>query len=393
MRFENKLFWGLPPALGLIGLAMLVTQGGVWWSAGSLGALLMGCSVLTGWQLATRHAAAVQSALSRQRSQLQAEHEAAYQGIRESLQQLNAHVVPVWMKQVESSRQKMEETFVALTARFSGIVNRLNEAVKASHQAAGVVADGGTQPGLVTMLAHCEERLNTIVGALTEAQQDKMSLLDETRKLVQFIDELKGMALEVTNIADQTNLLALNAAIESARAGEAGRGFAVVADEVRKLSTRAGENGTRMNEKVERINQAIAASSAMVETSTERDTKSLGFSMAKIREVLEEFGTVAKGLEISSGILRHESESIKAEVSEALVQLQAQDRVNQMLSHVQANIEQVHTQLNGLNDNLAAQDVSRIMTALTNSYTMAEELDNHRGAPGLSARPSGITFF
>ncbi|MDE3036606.1 MAG: chemotaxis protein, partial [Nitrospirota bacterium] len=231
------------------------------------------------------------------------------------------------------------------------------------------------------------------VGALTEAQQDKRELLGETRKLVQFIDELKQMASEVTSVADQTNLLALNAAIESARAGEAGRGFAVVADEVRKLSTRAGENGKRMNDKVETINRAIATSSAMVETSTERDTKSLGFSMSKIREVLDEFAAVARGLEQSSGILRQESERITAEVSEALVQLQAQDRVNQMLLHIQTNIDQLCARLGGLNGNLEADDIAAITSALRSSYTMAEEHDTHSGHQSRQSQPSEITFF
>ena len=393
MRSESNLFWAMPLASGGLGGIALLLQGGSWWAGGSWGALLAGVGAATGWYLSTRHAAAVRSVLEHQRSQLQAEHQAAHRKLCESVQQLNAHVVPVWARQIEVSRQKMDDAFVALTARFSGIVNRLNEAVGASHRAAGIGTNGASRNGLVTVLASSEARLNTIVGALTEAQQDKRDLLNETRKLVQFIDELKQMASEVTSIADQTNLLALNAAIESARAGEAGRGFAVVADEVRKLSTRAGENGKRMNDKVETINRAIAASSAMVEASTERDTKSLGFSMAKIREVLEEFGTVAKGLEQSSGILRQESEHITAEVSEALVQLQAQDRVNQMLLHIQTNIDQLCVRLGNLNGGLEADDVATIAAALKNSYTMAEEHATHSGQQAWPSQSSEITFF
>lgn len=393
MRSESNLFWAMPLASGGLGCIALLLQSGSWWTGGSWGALLVGVGAATGWYLSTRHASAIRHVLEQQQSQLQAEHQAAHRKLCESVQQLNAHVVPVWARQIEVSRQKMDEAFVALTARFSGIVSRLNEAMSASHRAAGIGTNGASRNGLVTVLASSEERLNTIIGALTEAQQDKRDLLNETRKLVQFIDELKQMASEVTSIADQTNLLALNAAIESARAGEAGRGFAVVADEVRKLSTRAGENGKRMNDKVEMINRAIASSSSMVEVSTERDTKSLGFSMAKIREVLEEFGTVAKGLEQSSGILQKESEHITAEVSEALIQLQAQDRVNQILLHIQTNIDQLCARLGSLNDGLEADDIAAIAAALRNSYTMADEREANSGQLTRPSQPSEITFF
>lgn len=393
MRSKPNVFWMLPLASSGLGCLALALYGGSWWAGIIWGGLLAGVGVATGWVLSARHASSVERSVDAQRSQLQAEHRAAYQKLHESLQQLNTQVVPVWARQIEASRQKMDEAFVALTARFSGIVSRLNDAVNASHRAAGIGTNGAPQNGLVTVLASSEERLNTIVGALTEAQQDKRELLGETRKLVQFIDELKQMASEVTSVADQTNLLALNAAIESARAGEAGRGFAVVADEVRKLSTRAGENGKRMNDKVETINRAIATSSAMVETSTERDTKSLGFSMAKIREVLDEFAAVARGLEQSSGILRQESESITAEVSEALVQLQAQDRVNQMLLHIQTNIDQLCARLGSLNGNLDADAITAITSALRNSYTMAEEHETHHGYQSRQSQPSEITFF
>ncbi|WP_425464144.1 methyl-accepting chemotaxis protein [Nitrospira lenta] len=243
------------------------------------------------------------------------------------------------------------------------------------------------------MLSSTEARLNTIVTALSEARQDKEHLLNETRKMVEVIRELRQMAAEVEGIADQTNLLALNAAIESARAGEAGRSFAVVADEVRKLSTRAGENGKRINSKVEMINRAILSSTAMVESSAERDTRALEFSMAKIREVLDEFGSAVKGLEQSTGLLQQETERISLEVSEALVQLQSQDRVNQVLMHVQTNIDQLCSKLVPPHGLLQSEDVVEVAGALRSSYTMEEEMTAHGGGAPAQAKAAEITFF
>lgn len=383
----------LPLCVGLLGSVLLLIDRDL--NAMTLASVvsLLGLGAAAGWKLSVDHHRAIAAALQSRDSLSADERDRIAQQIRDSLQALASQVLLVWGRQIESSRKRMDEAFVALTSRFSEIVHRLNDAVNASRKAVGSASESSAENGIVSMLSSSESRLNTIVTALTEARQDKEHLLNETRKMVQVIQELKQMAEEVEGIADQTNLLALNAAIESARAGEAGRSFAVVADEVRKLSTRAGENGKRINGKVEMINRAIVTSTTMVESSVERDTRSLEFSMTKIREVLDEFGAAAKGLEDSTVLLQRESERITLEVSDALVQLQIQDRVNQVLMHVQTNIAELCSKLTPLSGALEQEDVEAVAGALRSSYTMEEELANHGGSSAPKAQASEITFF
>lgn len=301
-------------------------------------------------------------------------------------------LLPLWARQIETGRGQTEQAVTELASRFSGIVNRLDDAVSAS----SVSADAA-EGGLLAVFERSEARLNAVIDSLQDALRNKDILLGEVASLVQYIDQLKQMAGAVAEIADQTNLLALNAAIEAARAGDAGRGFAVVADEVRKLSNKSGDSGKKIAEKIDVISLAIKTAFEAAEKSAERESSSVDASEEAIRHVLSDFREATDGLASSAGILRNASEGIKAEVGESLVQLQFQDRVSQILSHVRESIDVFPERLEESerlfreSGKLHAPDVDRVLDDLERSYATVEEQANHGGDVGQSS--DEITFF
>lgn len=92
--------------------------------------------------------------------------------------------------------------------------------------------------------------------AANEAEQTSQAV-NELEELAESIGDVVGA---IKDIADQTNLLALNATIEAARAGDAGKGFAVVADEVKKLANETGQKTEEIDQRVNRIQEAISNS-------------------------------------------------------------------------------------------------------------------------------------
>lgn len=385
-----------PATLGAVGGAGLLAVGGLAPLAiGAAGAMVL-AGAWSGWVLSKRHAAAV-AELERKAAAAEVERQAEISAYLGSLDTLRTQVVPVWSRQIETSRGQMETAIVELTVRFSGIVDRLDQAVRASQSAAEGVEDGGQ--GLVAVFSKGENELNAVVTSLKSAMRDKEVLLTEMQGLVQFIDELKQMAAAVADIAGQTNLLALNAAIEAARAGEVGRGFAVVADEVRKLSNLSGETGKRITEKVELISAAISAAFYEAQESAARDAQSVSQSESVIHGVLGEFRKVTDGLSASTGILRGESAGIQSEVARAMVQLQFQDRVSQILSHVRDNIESFPVYLDRSEQafrqdgSLKPMDAGGLLAELESTYAMAEERHNHGSGQAASAAGDDITFF
>ena len=298
----------------------------------------------------------------------------------------SADVAGVWTSHIDASRDQMETAVVALVERFSGIVTRLGQALDAS----GTARNGDN---IVDAFAASEKELRSLLDMLAGAAASKRQMLQKIEGLEEITASLQKMAADVASIAWQTNLLALNAAIEAARAGEAGRGFAVVASEVRMLSNRSADAGKHIAEQVGRISAAIDVTCRAAEDSMRAETRAVQASEQMIGNVLGSLRGVTDALVASSDLLQRESAGIQAEVGEALVQLQFQDRVSQILSHVRDNIARLPSWLDEQQPG-GGLDARSLLAELESTYAMAEERTLHKStakpAPQLA---EDITFF
>ncbi len=314
------------------------------------------------------------------------------------LDDLCSQVLPVWGGQVEMARSHMEQETIALTQRFADISRRLGESV-------AQLDSGGQGESLITLLHSAQQDLDAIVSGLKHALENKVALLDEITALSAHTEELQRMAKDVGDIANQTNLLALNAAIEAARAGEAGRGFAVVADEVRKLSTLSGDTGKKIGTTVETVNAAIAHSLSISQDYAEQDKTLVNNSSNVIGDVIARFSHAATGLAESSEHLRSESVAIGQEIDNVLVALQFQDRVSQVLDHVNQDFGKLKEKIDTgkLQQREGSEhepiEAGRWLEELSQTYTMPEQHVIHGGGTleqnnkTTSGGSGEITFF
>ncbi len=317
----------------------------------------------------------------------------------DGLDRLCIGVLPVWASQVDMARAQTEAAINDLSSRFSELSQRLAAAVAASQGESG---DAGQPNWLLAMLGDSEQRLGSITASLRSALEAKETLLREIQALARVADELQEMALEVSGIANQTNLLALNAAIEAARVGEQGRGFAVVAGEVRALSKLSAATGKKISTTVDTVSRSIAAALDLSRQYAQRDDESIAGAGQSIDCVLGAFHQAMAGLGESGDALRRESALIQGEIAEVLVALQFQDRVSQILGHVQDDMGKLEGRLAQHESDAAAgapargarlADASTWLGELARTYTTAEQHTAHGGQQRVAAASSDITFF
>jgi methyl-accepting chemotaxis protein len=324
--------------------------------------------------------------------------------LQQSLDQLasgqlrfGTEVAPVWGRHIASSQEQMEGAINAISQRFSGIVDKLGQTIRTASLETDKVA--GSDKTLMTVLSRAEEDLGRIVQSQKSANSSMLNMLDKVEGLDRFTKELQDMAFDVAKIAQQSTLLSLNAAIEAARAGELGRGFAVVAKEFGMLSKQSGETGRHIAEKVKVISAAINESSSSVRDSFRQRDERVLETQATITNILADFRGVTGALERSSDLLKDESVEIQTEIGHALVELQFQDRVGQILFHLKNNIEQ-WPQLLREHQNACAQtgetpvpDPRILLDRLKSTYVMKDQHLIHSGANASQPVEDEITFF
>ncbi len=368
-----------PLGLGLIAAIALIGVGGVTWLAMGLALLLALGGLVLGLQWSNRHSDLQQSI----------DHYLLGQA------EFGVEVVPVWTGHIETSREQMESAVNALSERFGGIVDKLDATLRTATQE----TDGIEGHDLVTVFSRSGRDLGALISTQQASMNSMENMLTKVQGLDRFIAELHDMASDVARIAQQTNLLALNAAIEAARVGEIGRGFGVVAKEFRMLSSQSGETGKRIAEKVNIISAAIVDTCTVVRESVQTEDGSMEAARATIGRVLTDFKGITDAFQRSSTLLKDESVSIQSEVNQALVQLQFQDRVSQIMCQVIKNLERLPAVLQENQQqymqtrNLLPLDSQDLLAELKKSYVMVDQHMVHDGGKVAHSNTTDIRFF
>lgn len=316
----------------------------------------------------------------------------------------SARAIELWTAQIESAQQQSRHAVEEITVQFSSLADQLERRFKDQAQ----LEKSGRNQALLS-----QPNPHDCFDSIRQSFEERSASLEKFQQLNVFTAELEKMAMEVRKIADQTNLLALNAAIEAARAGEAGRGFAVVADEVRKLSFMSAQTGQEITKRVITIREGVASTLSEATRSAHEDLRSLEISERVLGEALEGIDQITDNLAKMNAELLEESNISRDHVRNLLIELQFQDRMDQILSHVVQSLKRYRDQTIQVVDNPQSgpPNFLEVLKDLEISYTTEEERKTHvHSLQGMSSSQSssaqaetsmqsntsdasGITFF
>jgi len=308
------------------------------------------------------------------------------------LEQLCLKVMPILLRQIQTSRTHTEQEITVLTSRFASMCSQLEQIIS------GTGHNTQSNRSVDELFIDSQNALKAVLHVLLDIQTVEHQVVEEVRKLSSHTQNLDSMAQEVRKVAEQINLLALNAAIEAARAGENGRGFAVVADEVRKLAGFSSSTGERISRAINEINSAMDSALKMSEQSGTEDDKAISNAENSIRLALADLRVAMDVFKGDAEVLRSNSTHIRDEIYSVLAAFQFQDRVSQMLTHVEHNLSNLH----GAVDSVHSQglrhqnslNIEKVLSSMELVYTMPEELINHSSSTSSDvAKNDDLTFF
>ncbi|MCF2858152.1 methyl-accepting chemotaxis protein [Pseudoalteromonas sp. SMS1] len=242
------------------------------------------------------------------------------------LEKLSSVIIPQLIAQVSAAREQTKTSVVNMSGEFSQLVTNISDTLERTNSDSG--------HSLQEVSETSRDKLNGVLQYIEQTNDSQAQMTSTISDLVIKSNELQTMSVDVSKIAEQTNLLALNASIEAARAGENGRGFAVVADEVRSLANSSGETGVRIGQLVESIANAMRTSMDMMNAELEKKQALTEKYRTEINQVVDEWLVLSQQMQTQAAELHTSNIDIREKISQILVDLQFQDRVDQIQDSV-----------------------------------------------------------
>ncbi|WP_290974336.1 chemotaxis protein [Herbaspirillum sp.] len=347
-----KLLRNILPVLCFVNLLLFMMLAQHWWLGGLVGLLIGGAFYLT--CLPAPDAPAAVSPVAAERGSAAGK-----------LPQLLVRVLPVWQGNVQLARTQTQGAIDNLTARFAGIHERLGDALNLSQ--------GGRNADVLQVIQNAAEQLGGIATALESVLASRQALISKLEGLAAANDDIRHLAQENEQLAGRTGVTDLLSSEQSWQ----------------ELAQRSAENSRQIVARAKGVRQQIQGAVGAAGDLSSGAGGIIENSRVVIDQVVSDFRQSALKLSATVEQLEGENRGVDQEVCDILVNLQFQDRISQILDHVQRDIERLKD---------AAQEADlpspeQWLADLEKTYTTPEQRLVHTGQQVPGTQQPQVDFF
>lgn len=207
--------------------------------------------------------------------------------------------------------------------------------------------------------------LDDFVAYLLTVKEGGGQTVEKVDDVFKKIKSIHSLLSDMQAISEQTSLLALNAAFESARAGKDGRSFSIVADELRKLSRRSNEFNLRVKQQLDKTLHIVREAKDIASHSSNHDFNIIFHGKEAIAKMSESLSSLETYIKETMREIVNYNEKININTSESTNNLQFEDIVNKVTTHINKETELIHELLNDAirissSSNLKSSDLKSI---------------------------------
>lgn len=360
-----KLLRNILPVLCFVNLLLFMMLAQHWWLGGLVGLLIGGAFYLTCLPAPGTSPAMSLPAATAAEAMPEAAVVADAGEAPRGLAGLLVRVLPVWQGNVQLARTQTQGAIDKLTERFVGIHERLGDALNLSQ--------GGKNADVLKVIQNAAEQLGGIAAALESVLASRQALIGKLEALAAANDEIRHLAQENEQLAGQTGVTDLLSSPQSWQ----------------ELAERSAENSRQIAARAKGVRQQIQGAVGAAGDLSAGAGGMIENSRAVIDEVVSNFRESAMKLSATVEQLEGENREVDQEVCDILVNLQFQDRISQILDHVQRDIARLKE---------TAQDADlpspeQWLADLEKTYTTPEQRLVHSGQQVPNTQQPQVDFF
>jgi methyl-accepting chemotaxis protein len=141
---------------------------------------------------------------------------------------------------------------------------------------------------MAALIAEGRRNVTSLIDGVEQAVAQTRESMGRIGALEQMVRRIGKIVDGINTVSIQTNMLAISGSVEAARSGDAGRGFALVSADIRNLARDSAENGDRIKDTVQAIQDHVRA----VRTELEVTLTANELEIRKNRDIITTFVAV-----------------------------------------------------------------------------------------------------